>query len=137
MGASKEYPITDHEFVPCGCGDPDCRYCAECKEQECFHQPDVPPGPRDVPLDEVFTWREDFGRKAKEAFGTHTVDCSPLTYGDLKAKCDKVNREADPFFENVFLPPVPLNGITVHMVKQGDVPDGVLRACRCAERVKD
>jgi hypothetical protein len=38
MGASKEFPITDHDYVPCGCGDPDCPYCGECREQECFHQ---------------------------------------------------------------------------------------------------
>lgn len=42
MGASKDFPITDHEFVPCTCGDPECRYCAECKEQECFHKSIVP-----------------------------------------------------------------------------------------------
>ena len=37
MGGSKEFLITDHEYEPCGCGDPDCPYCAVCHEQECFH----------------------------------------------------------------------------------------------------
>lgn len=37
MGASKEFPITDHPYTSCGCGDPECPYCGECREQECFH----------------------------------------------------------------------------------------------------
>lgn len=87
---------------------------------------------RDVTIDEVFTWREEFGLKAKEAFGGWRVDVSPQTYLDLKQRCDRLEREADPFFENVrSLMPVPLNGIQVHMVKAGEVPDGVLRACGC------
>lgn len=133
MGASKEFPITDHPYVPCGCGDPTCRYCAECEEQECFHQPAAPTSPRDVLLDEVFTWREDFGRKAKEAFGGPNCDVSPQTYSDLKLRCDKLDRELDPFFEHVrsLQSSPPPGAITVHMVKQGDVPDGVLRACQC------
>jgi hypothetical protein len=87
---------------------------------------------RDVTIDEVFTWREEFGIKAKEAFGGWQVDVSPQTYSDLKDRCDQLDREADPFFEHIpSLSPVPLNGINVHMVKIGEVPDGVLRACAC------
>lgn len=37
MGASKDCPIDDHEFEPCGCSDPGCPYCSICKEQQCFH----------------------------------------------------------------------------------------------------
>ena len=37
MGGSKEYPISDHAFAPCGCGDGECHYCAICKAQKCFH----------------------------------------------------------------------------------------------------
>jgi hypothetical protein len=137
MGASKEFSITDHEFVPCGCGDPECPYCSICKEQHCFHQP-VIHGIRDVLIDEIFTWREEFGQKAKEAFGGHSVDVSPRTYGDIKRRCDALEREADPFFEHALSllpePPVPLNGIQIHMVKQGEVPDGVLRKCGCREK---
>ncbi len=86
---------------------------------------------RDVTIDEVFTWCEEFGAKAKEAFGGWRVDVSPQTYSDLKQRCDRLEREADPFFANVS--PVPLNGIQVHMVKSGEVPYGVLRACGCGK----
>jgi hypothetical protein len=89
---------------------------------------------RDVSIEEVFTWREEFGVKAKEAFGGWRVDVSPQTYSELKQRCDRLDREADPFFEHIrSLMPVPLNGITVHVVKTGDVPDGVLRACGCGK----
>jgi hypothetical protein len=92
---------------------------------------------RDVPIDEVFTWREEFGLKAKEAFGGWRVDCSPQTYCDLKQRCDRLDRELDPFFERVPRPEVPMNGITVHMVRVGEVPDGVLRGCQCGQRGQD
>lgn len=42
MGGSREFPITDHEFVRGGSTDPEYKYCAECHEQECFHAP-LPP----------------------------------------------------------------------------------------------
>ena len=95
---------------------------------------------RDVTIDEVFTWREEFGLKAKEAFGGWRVDVSPQTYSELKLRCDRVEREQDPFFEHINsvylgLMPVPLNGISIHMVKPGDVPDGVLRGCACKKEV--
>jgi hypothetical protein len=136
MGASKEFPITDHEFIPCGCSDPDCKYCAECLEQESFHQPAAPLGPRDVSLDEVFTWKENFFIRAQEAFGGPICDVSPQTYSDLKVRCDKLDREIDPFFEHVrsLQPSPPPGAVTVHMVKPGEVPDGVLRACTCGTR---
>jgi len=94
---------------------------------------------RDVPIDEVFTWREEFGLKAKEAFGGWRVDCSPQTYGELRDRCDRLDRELDPFFERAEIPrpEVPLNEIVVHMVKAGEVPDGVLRGCQCGRRVQD
>lgn len=89
---------------------------------------------RDVSIDEVFTWRDEFGAKAKEAFGGWFADVSPQTYSDLKQRCDRMDMEADPFFEHIrSLMPVPLNGITVHMVKTGEVPDGVLCACGCGK----
>ena len=50
---------------------------------------------RDVTIDEVFTWREEFGLKAKEAFGGWRVDVSPQTYSDLKQRCDRLEREVD------------------------------------------
>lgn len=138
MRASKYFPITDHPRIPCGCGDPDCGYCGECMEQECFHQyqPAAPSGLRDVSIDEVFTWREEFGQKAREAFGGPNCDVSPRTYSDLKSRCDRLEREVDPFFErgNLSSAPVPLGGIKIHMVKQGEVPDGVLRACACGKK---
>ena len=89
---------------------------------------------RDVPIDEIFTWREEFGLKAKEAFGGWRADVSPQTYSDLKLRCDRLEREVDPFFEHArSLAPVPLNGIVVHVVKPGEVPDGVLRGCTCGK----
>jgi hypothetical protein len=90
---------------------------------------------RDVSLDEVFTWREDFLTQALAAFGGTDCDASPQTYSDLKERCEDLDRKADPFFEHLPMP-APLNGILVHMVKPGDVPDGVLRACQCGGRRK-
>lgn len=93
---------------------------------------------RDVSIDEVFTWREEFSVKAKEAFGGWRVDVSPQTYGELKRRCDQLEREVDPFFEharNLLPEQIPLNGIRIHMVKPGEVPDGMLRACGCGKEV--
>ena len=91
--------------------------------------------PRDVTLDEVFTWREDFLNKAREAFGGLVADASPLTYGDLKSRCDKIDRGLDPFFEDIRSLAAPFNpGLQIHMVKPGVVPDGVLRRCACKEK---
>lgn len=60
MGASKEFPITDHEYIPCGCGDPDCPYCAECHEQKCFHIPTQKPRePGTHAVNENLTYMED------------------------------------------------------------------------------
>ena len=81
---------------------------------------------RDVSIDEVFTWREDFDHKAEEAFGGRLVEVSPHTFSDLKDHCDRLDREADPFFENLG-GVVPLNGIRIFVAKEGKVPDGVLR----------
>lgn len=81
---------------------------------------------RDVSIDEVLTWREDFGRKAEEAFGGRLVEVSPQTFSDLKDRCERLDREADPFFENLG-GVVPFNGIRIYVVKVGEVPDGVLR----------
>jgi hypothetical protein len=90
---------------------------------------------RDVPLDEVFTWKEDFLDKAREAFGPLTADASPATYGDLKSRCEKIDREIDPFFETVRALAAPFNpGLRIHMVKQNMVPDGILRRCSCKEK---
>ena len=83
---------------------------------------------RQVTVDELFAWREDFGLKAREAFGGHHCDVSPQTYADLKIKCDVVERKNDPFFDLV-RPSVPFNGISVH-IRDG-VPDGVVVACEC------
>jgi hypothetical protein len=83
---------------------------------------------RDVSIDEVFTWGEDFGYKAKEAFGSHHCECSPNTFRDLKLRCDEVERRENPFFEPR---PVPFNGVQVHVVYSG-IPDGILRSCDCA-----
>ena len=85
---------------------------------------------RDATIDEVFTWREDFGRKAKEVFGGHRVDVSPLTLFSLRLRCDKIERESDPFFAYISGPP--FNGIHVHVVSY--VPDGIIRPCECRER---
>jgi hypothetical protein len=90
---------------------------------------------RDVPLDEVFTWKEDFLDKAREAFGALTADASPTTYGDLKQRCEKIDRELDPFFENLrSLAEQFSSGLRIHMVKPGVVPDGVLRRCTCKKK---
>jgi hypothetical protein len=83
---------------------------------------------RMVSIDEFFTWREDLGWKAKEAFGGWECDVSPRTFADLKVRSDVIEREADPFFERTGCPkPVPLNGIRVHV--GSSVPDGFLAPC--------
>ena len=83
---------------------------------------------RMVSIDEFFTWREDLGRNALEAFGGWRCDVSPKTFADLKARSDVIEREADPFFERMGVPPpVPLNGIQVHV--SSAVPDGFLVPC--------
>jgi hypothetical protein len=93
---------------------------------------------RDIPLDEVFTWEEDFLDKAQQAFGSLTADVSPLTYGDLKSRCEKIDREIDPFFEHVRSLEEPFDpGLRIHMVKPGEVPDGMLRACQCGKDKSD
>jgi hypothetical protein len=90
---------------------------------------------RDVPLDEVFTWKEDFLDKAREAFNGLTADVSPATYGDLKQRCEKIDRELDPFFEHVRSLAAPFSpGLRIHMAKQNAIPDGILRRCSCMER---
>jgi hypothetical protein len=95
---------------------------------------------RDVTIDEVFTWREELGAKAQEAFGGWLVDASPQTFADLKARCDQKDREIDPFFrrgygeDGVIPAPTQLNAIRLHMVRAGDVPDGILRGCSCGNR---
>ena len=95
---------------------------------------------RDVSVDEVFTWKEDFDTRAQEAFGCGTrsrpdVDVSPSTYADLKQRCDRIEREIDPFFERhwaLLSDAAPMKGIVIHMVRTGEVPDG---ARRCSTRV--
>lgn len=83
---------------------------------------------RQVSLDELFTWREGFGLKAKEAFGGHYCDVSPQTYADLKLKCDVEETKTNMFFDPLALWP-PRNGISIH-IRDG-VPEGVVVACGC------
>ena len=85
---------------------------------------------RDVTIDEVFTWHEEFGQKAREAFGGSYCDVNPQTYSELKQRCDRLERAADPFFERLS-PPVPLNGVHIHCVTDRMIPDGILRGCQC------
>ena len=83
---------------------------------------------RMVSIDEFFTWREDLGWKAKEAFGGWRCEVSQRTFADLKVRSDVLEREADPFFERMGVhPPVPLNGIQVRV--NSAVPDGFLASC--------
>ena len=69
---------------------------------------------RQVTIDELFTWGEDFGLKARSAFGGHHCDCSSQTYADLKLKCDAVERKEDLLFDRVRLSP-PFNGVSIHV----------------------
>lgn len=85
---------------------------------------------RDVTIEEVFTWREEFGLKAKEAFGAHHCDASPETCKQLRARCDKIIEgtvAVQPYLSPPLVPP--LNGMMVHAVD--GIPDGILRACNC------
>lgn len=79
---------------------------------------------RDVPIDEVFTWREDFGRKAKEAFGSHRCYANMKTYADLKARCDIIEQHSEVWRLPLAEMP-PMNGVTITVDEP--IPDGVLR----------
>lgn len=82
---------------------------------------------RNVPIDEVFTWQEDFGLKAKEAFGNHACDASPATMSVIRERCDKIERDNEAYR---FWPmPAPLNGVVIHEVE--GIPDGVVAPCSC------
>lgn len=84
---------------------------------------------RDVTVDEIFEWKDEFGFKAKETFGSHCCDASPKTFSDMKARCDVIaSREID--ILRVRHEP-PLNGIMIHMVP--GIPDGFIVPCRCKE----
>lgn len=79
---------------------------------------------RDVTVDEIFTWREEFGLKAKEAFGSHNCYASMKTYADIKSRCDAIEQRNEVWrIPLVEMPP--MNGITITV--DDSVPDGILR----------
>ena len=79
---------------------------------------------RDVTIDEMFTWREDMGRQAKEAFGSHVAYANSATYAEVKAKTDVVEKGSNNFTSRPqWLPP--LNGFTIYI--DDSIPDGILR----------
>lgn len=86
--------------------------------------------PREVTIEEIFTWGEDFGRNAKEAFGGHYCDCSSQTFSDLKERCVREEIARWPYFNAPLVTlPTPWNGVQIHVAKE--VRDGVLVACSC------
>lgn len=79
---------------------------------------------RDVTVDEIFTWREDFGLKAKESFGAHRCYANMKTYAEIKSRCDEIERKTQAWM-NPFIETPPLNGVMIHI--DDSVPDGILR----------
>lgn len=82
----------------------------------------------DVTVDEVFSWRDHTGFMAKEVFGSHYAHVNAKTYEEIKSRCVMEKAEPNPLL------PVPLNGFSIHIAE--DVPDGILKACNCAEEMK-
>ena len=83
---------------------------------------------RDVSIEEVFTWKEEFGAKAKEAFGSHRCYVSMTTYSDIKERCDVIERRNEIWRIPLSEMP-PLNGVTIEVDES--VPDGILRGRQC------
>lgn len=83
---------------------------------------------RDVTIDELFSWKDEFSKNAAELLG-RAADVNPMTYLELKGRCEEVVRResiwARPLEENP-----PLNSLIVHVVTS--IPDGILRRCGCA-----
>jgi len=79
---------------------------------------------RDVSIDEMFTWKDEFGLKAKEAFGSHRCYVNMATYSDIKQRCDVIER-----YNELWRLPLaelaPWNGVTIEV--DDSVPDGVMR----------
>lgn len=79
---------------------------------------------RDVTVDELFTWKEEFGLKAKEAFGSHRCYVNTATYSDIKQRCDVIEGQHE-VWRLPFVDMPPWNGVTIEV--DDSVPDGVLR----------
>lgn len=46
---------------------------------------------RDVTIDELFSWREDLGVKARAILGNRAC-VNQITYDQIKARCDRVEQ---------------------------------------------
>ena len=79
---------------------------------------------RDVSVDEMFTWKEEFGLKAKEDFGSHLCYVNMATYSDIKERCDVIEKRNE-VWRNPLSEMPPWNGVTIEV--DDSVPDGVLR----------
>lgn len=79
---------------------------------------------RDVTVDEIFTWREEFGLKAKEAFGSHNCYANNKTYADIKSRCDAIEQRNE-VWRIPFIEMPPMNGVIISI--DDSVPDGILR----------
>ena len=82
---------------------------------------------RDVTIDELFTWKDDaegsFALKAAKAFGGHNAYVNHKTYGDIRERCDVIERTSNRY---LFEPPIPQ--IDSFYVRIDDsIPDGILR----------
>lgn len=82
-----------------------------------------------VSIDELFSWREEIGQKAREHFGPRRMaHVSAGGYEEMKRRCDEVRQAS---MLDVLLPMRPYC-LNVHIAS--DVPDGVLLPCDCREK---
>jgi len=51
----------------------------------------VPSLLRDITIDELFSWRENFGYNSRTILGNHAY-CSTETYEAIKGRCDRVEQ---------------------------------------------
>jgi hypothetical protein len=80
-----------------------------------------------IPVEEIFTWKDDLARKAFDNFGHRGAHCNLATYERIRRECQPAPRTNN--FIPAYLATVPLSSFHVH-VKEG-VPDGMLERCDC------
>jgi hypothetical protein len=77
----------------------------------------------DATVDEVFSWGDDMGRKAKDRFGCHFVSVSMTTFSEIKERCARIDSDNE---AHRFPDSKPLNSISI-TVRDG-IPDGIMRS---------
>ena len=74
---------------------------------------------RDVTVEELFTWKDELARKAKEAFGSHHAYVNKKTYDEIRDRCElRIPCQTVVFWQGS-------NSCHIHV--DDSVPDGILR----------